>query len=217
MRLNKYVALASGLSRRAADQAITLGQVRVNDSSVEVGYDVKPGDSVRLHGKLLQLPPAVTTILFHKPLHYVTSRNGQGNKTIHELLPKKYASLKPVGRLDKDTTGLLLLTNDGQLANQLTHPKYEKAKVYQVVLDHELTIEDQQHIIKGLPVEEYISRMKVAHLQRTEYLVQLTQGHNRQIRKTFAALGYSVIKLHRTTFGPYHLGNIKVGQFEVLP
>lgn len=218
MRLNKYIALSSGISRRAADQAIALGQVSVNDSSSKVGYDVRTTDRVRMHGKLLFLPTQTSTIMFHKPSGYVTSRKGQGNTTIYELLPKQYSKLKPVGRLDKDTSGLLLLTNNGALANQLTHPKFEKIKVYKVMLDREISFDDQQRLVKGIQIENYISRMQVKSLNnKMEYSVRLTQGHNRQIRKTFAALGYRVAQLHRTAFGPYHLDNLASGHFKVLP
>src|ERR1700760_3036107 len=121
MRINKFVAASSGLSRRKADELIAKGSVTVNGKRVEQGQDVSDADIVKLGTNILKLP-AAATIMFNKPVGYVVSREGQGSRTIYELLPQQYQSLKPVGRLDKNSSGLLLLTNDGNLANDLTHP-----------------------------------------------------------------------------------------------
>lgn len=125
MRINKFIALASGISRRAADQAIEEGRVQINGTSATAGYDTQPDDVVCLDHQPLQLKQ-LRTIVLNKPAGYVTSREGQGSKTIYDLLPPSLHHLKAVGRLDKDSSGLLLLTNDGTLAQQLTHPSYQK-------------------------------------------------------------------------------------------
>ena len=147
MRINKYVALATGMSRRAADQAISWGRIAVNGlPPVSAGYDVQENDAVTLDGNELKIQDNYTTIILNKPVGYVVSRNGQGNKSIYELLPEAYRVLKPVGRLDKASSGLLLLTNNGDLANQLTHPSYKKDKVYEIELYVPLKTEDKRAI-----------------------------------------------------------------------
>src|SRR5581483_8687429 len=131
MRLNRFVALATGTSRRHADVLIEQQRLRINDHLGQTGETVAANDTVTLDGQPLTLP-ATMTIMLNKPVGYVCSRQGQGSQTIYTLLPPELHHLKPVGRLDKDSSGLLLLTNDGQLANQLTHPSYRKEKVYEI-------------------------------------------------------------------------------------
>jgi 23S rRNA pseudouridine2605 synthase len=159
---------------------------------------------VHLNGSNLQLP-ASKTVLLNKPAGFVCSRNGQGSPTIYQLLPAKLHSLKPVGRLDKDSSGLLLLTNDGDLANRLTHPRYQKTKVYQVQLDRPLAVTDQRAIQQGIKLEDGSSHLSLKRQGSTGQRWQITmqEGRNRQIRRTFAARGYQVQRLERTEFGPY--------------
>jgi pseudouridine synthase len=213
MRINAFVAQASGLSRRAADQAIANHQVLINDQPAQIGAQVTNQDIITLDGQRLQLPDQATTIMLNKPVGYVCSRYGQGSATIYDLLPANYHHLKPVGRLDKDSSGLLLLTNDGQLANRLTHPSYNKAKVYVVRLNKPLTPADQAKLESGVKIDDYISRLQLSKTQDDEWRVTMTEGKNRQIRRTFEALGYDVIKLHRTSFGDYALGDLPPGKF----
>src|SRR5579872_2511820 len=130
MRINQYIAAYSLLSRRAADRAISLGKVTVNNLPAVVGQDIAPTDSVHVEGSLIKPVSKPIVILFHKPLGYVCSRNGQGNNTIYDLLPEKFHQLQSVGRLDKNSSGLLVLTNDGHLSQHLTHPSYDKIKTY---------------------------------------------------------------------------------------
>ena len=204
MRINKFVAIASGLSRRAADVAIAQGRVRVNDRAPLIGQEISLTDVVTLDGQRLSAPTETTTIMLNKPVGYVVSRDGQGSRTIYDLLPAEYHHLKPVGRLDKDSSGLLLLTDDGNLANELTHPRYDKQKVYEVTLDKALSSPDREQIEQGIQVEDYTSRLQLEGAGE-KWQVTMRQGKNRQIRKTFTALGYTVTKLHRTQFGPYQL------------
>lgn len=211
MRINKFVATATGLSRRAADQAIADRRVLVNGTTPEVGAQIDSDTTVTLDGERIELPSELTTIMFNKPAGYVCSRAGQGSETIYSLLPAKFNRLKPVGRLDKDSSGLLILTNDGELANQLTHPRYVKTKVYEVLLDKALQPLHQQMITDhGVKLDDGPSKLMLAGLdtQRTSWQVTMHEGRNRQIRRTFAALGYNVKRLHRTTFGPYQLGDL---------
>ena len=212
MRINKFVAQATGLSRRAADQAIADGRVLINDEVASLGTEVSEADSVTLDGEKLSLQTGHTTIMLNKPAGYVVSRDGQGSQTIYDLLATEYQTLKPIGRLDKDSSGLLLLTDDGQLAQELTHPKYQKTKIYQITLDKKLTESDLAKLAAGVTLEDGLSHLQVTS-KGDGYEVRMTEGRNRQIRRTFAALGYTVTHLHRTHFGQYELNNLQSGGF----
>lgn len=215
MRINKYVAQATGLSRRAADAAVAAGRVSVNGRSAQMGQEITTDDTVTLDK--LAITPAVkkVTLILNKPVGYIVSRDGQGSQTIYDLLPSEYHNLKPVGRLDKDSSGLLLLTNDGDLANELTHPRYAKTKVYEVELDKSLQPLHQQIIHDhGVQLDDGPSRLHLEKMDSDkEWRVTMQEGRNRQIRRTFASLGYTVTKLHRTHFGDYNLGDLVFGAF----
>ena len=221
MRINKYVALASGLSRRAADVAVQNGRVWVNGTPAQTGQEVADTDTVLFDGQPLRAPKATQTILLHKPEGYVVSRDGQGSKTIYELLPPELQQLKPVGRLDKNSSGLLLLTNDGQLAQQLTHPSYHKLKTYEVHLNQPLQPLHRQMISDhGVQLEDGPSKLELERLHQGDdraWRVRMHEGRNRQIRRTFAALGYDVRRLHRTHFGSYSLGELSSGEYQDAP
>jgi len=218
MRINKYVALATGMSRRAADMAIDEHRVEVNGAAAATGYDVQTADTVLLDGKPIVATANLLTIRLHKPVGYVCSRNGQGSQTIYDLLPREYHHLKPVGRLDKASSGLLLLTNDGQLAQQLTHPSHRKTKIYEVTLDQPLQPLHRQMINDhGVLLEDGVSKLALARQHdndETRWVVTMHEGRNRQIRRTFASLGYTVTQLHRTQFGNYTLGNLAAGDYQ---
>jgi 23S rRNA pseudouridine2605 synthase len=215
MRINKFVALCTGMSRRAADTAIAEGRVLVNQKMPSSGHDVSDTDVVTLDSRPITPPVNSTTIMLNKPAGYIVSRDGQGSKTIYELLPEQYQQLKPVGRLDKDSSGLLLLTNDGNLANELTHPSKRKLKVYEITVKQPLQPLHRQMISDiGVMLDDGPSKFELE--RRTDddrdWVVRMYEGRNRQIRRTFDALGYEVIKLHRTHFGNYQLNNLKPGQ-----
>jgi 23S rRNA pseudouridine2605 synthase len=216
MRINAFVARASGLSRRAADKAINNSQVLVDGQPAQIGAQVTGKDTVTLDGKPLILPDQTTTIILNKPVGYVCSRDGQGSSTIYDLLPPEYHQLKPVGRLDKDSSGLLLLTNDGGLANQLTHPSYAKTKVYEVTLNKPLQTEDKNRVEQGVKLSDGISKLQIKNLDGPSFTVTMAEGRNRQIRRTFDTLGYKVTGLHRTHFGDYGLGNLPLGQLKTV-
>lgn len=153
-------------------------------------------------------------------MDYVCSRDGQGGKTIYDLLPPELHHLKPVGRLDKNSSGLLLLTNDGQLAQQLTHPSFQKTKVYNIALNKPLEPLHHQMISDhGVVLEDGISKLQLQRMNETDnnnWKVIMSEGRNRQIRRTFDSLGYNVVKLHRTQFGPYKLNQLASGKFDDL-
>jgi 23S rRNA pseudouridine2605 synthase len=219
MRINKYIAQSTGLSRRVADKAVEQGNVLVNGMPATPGQEVGEQDVVTLSGKTLTPPVKIQTIMLNKPIGYVVSRDGQGSKTIYELLPPELHHLKPIGRLDKDSSGLLLLTTDGQLAQELTHPKYQKTKIYEVRLSTPLAPLHRQMISDhGIQLTDGPSKL---HLERAtdgddqNWRVTMHEGRNRQIRRTFAALGYMVTKLHRTNFGNFALGDLQMGAYRL--
>lgn len=216
MRLNQFIARSTGMSRRKADQAIIDGRVTINEHTAHIGAQVQPDDSVALDGRTVTaaVEIEICTIMLHKPVGYVCSRDGQGSKTIYDLLPENLKLLKPVGRLDKDSSGLLLLTNDGQLAQKLTHPSFTKVKVYEVVLDKELLKTDECVLQKGVKLKDGLSRLQLMQLNdRLHWQVSMHEGRNRQIRRTFASRGYIVTDLHRTHFGDYSLGDLPSGSY----
>lgn len=220
MRLNKYLASATGMSRRAADKAIEWGRVTVNGTVADTGLQVADSDTVLLDGVKVVPSAQTTTIMLNKPVGYICSRDGQGGKTIYDLLPENLHHLKPVGRLDKNSSGLLLLTTDGDLAHKLTHPSYKKTKVYKIALNKALDSADR-HIISanGVVLDDGPSKLQLDRISATDdtnWRVVMHEGRNRQIRRTFEALGYNVVKLHRTHFGNYALNKLAVGTFETV-
>lgn len=219
IRLNKFLAERLGLSRREADEAIARGAVLVNDKRAVLGARVDKNDKVCYNEKIVPFQADFTYIAFNKPIGYVCSRRAQGEvPTIYALLPEEFQKLKTVGRLDKDSSGLILLTNDGDFAFSMTHPKFYKEKVYEVELDRDLTPLHQQEISDyGVMLEDGVSKFTVVRdenfAERRNFKVILAEGRNRQIRRTFAALGYRVTKLHRIQFGKYQLSGLEPGKW----
>lgn len=220
VRLNKFIALHAGLSRREADDFIRKGHVMINGERAVMGARVNSDDVVEVHGEKLNNHTAYIYIMLHKPIGYVCSRRQQGDSpTIYDLLPDEYHTLKPVGRLDRDSTGLILLTNDGDFAQQMTHPSYRKVKRYDVIIDKPLEPLHQQMISDfGVDLEDGKSKLTLERQSdsRLDWTVTMSEGRNRQIRRTFLALGYMVTKLHRSNFGTYNLGDLQSGKFIVV-
>lgn len=257
IRLNKFLAERLGVSRREADELILAGAVTIGGKKAELGARVTPenldkNEKVCYNGKIVPFETVFSYIAFNKPVGYVCSRRAQGSTpTLYDLLPAKYQHLKTVGRLDKDSSGLILLTNDGDFAYQMTHPKFRKTKVYEVSLDKPLEPLHQQAISDyGVEIGDGVSRFKILRdeisrpsssgrssrpssrgsslrprsncgcpseeVSQISYLVFLTEGRNRQIRRTFAALGYTVTRLHRIQFGKYELGELKPGKCVII-
>jgi len=221
IRLNKYLALHLGFSRREADEYIERGYVKVNGIVIDLGARIAEGDEVIVNGKPVTGSTAFEYLALNKPAGYVCSRRSQGDlPTIYELLPAKYHHLKTVGRLDFNSSGLIILTNDGDFTYRLTHPKFAKTKIYKVRLDHELEPLHQQMISDyGVQLDDGPSKMSLERLSeedRLDWQVTMSEGRNRQIRRTFQSLGYEVKKLHRTNFGNYSIGDIKPGKYEIV-
>lgn len=223
IRLNKFLAERLGISRRQADDLIAAGKVFVesqNDKVLAVlGARIDKNDKVWYNGSMLSADAdfSYLYLAFNKPAGYVCSRRRQGDTpTIYELLPEKYQKLKTVGRLDKDSSGLILLTNDGDFAFSMTHPKFVKEKVYEVELDRALEPLHQQMIADfGVDLPDGKSKLGLLKLDdgRKKWRVTMSEGRNRQIRRTFAAVGYQVVELHRIQFGKYQLSGLKPGNF----
>ena len=218
MRINKLLSERLGMSRRKADGFLLTNKVHVNGVPAQQGQDVSDADTVTINDKPLPPKAAYTYLLLNKPVGYVCSHDGQGSATVYDLLPPEYQHLNPVGRLDKDSSGLLLLTNDGGLHQSLTHPSYQKIKEYQVTLNKPLTPNDQALIKKGVLLDDGISALELKLRTKDSQGWQITmhEGRNRQIRRTFEALGYKVTKLHRTKFGDYCLNNLSSGSFVLM-
>jgi 23S rRNA pseudouridine2605 synthase len=222
IRLNKYIASVLAIGRRQVDTLIEKGKVTVNGKKPELGARMHPGDVVLVDGKTLmpQATPFVYLAL-HKPINYICSRKQQGDTpTIYALLPEKYQHLKPVGRLDKDSSGLLLLTNDGNFAHQMTHPSFGKVKRYEILLNKPLQPLHHQMISNhGIDLPDGKSKLTLQRINDGDdyaWEVTMHEGRNRQIRRTFAVLGYGVRKLHRTHFGNYTINTLKSGEFTEL-
>ena len=230
MRINKYIALHMGLSRREADDHIVQGKVSINNVVAEIGAQVKDHDIVTVDGTPVGAV-ANTYLILHKPVGYVCSRKSQGGApTIYNLLPAEYRSLKLVGRLDKDSSGIILLTNDGDFAHRMTHPSFHKTKIYEVQLNKSLQPLHQQMISDfGVMLEDGKSQFTVSKSvteakggrgveqeDTATYQITMTEGRNRQIRRTFAALGYTVTALHRTHFGPYQLADLQSASYQEI-
>lgn len=217
VRLNKFLAERLGLSRRQADDAIAAGMVLVNDEVARTGQKVDKNDKVCYNGRMVSVEIGYIYLGLNKPEGYVCSRRRQGDfPTIYELLPKKYQDLKTVGRLDRDSSGLILLTNDGDFAFRMTHPSFRKTKIYEVELDRALEPLHQQEIADfGIEIGDGVSKLGLERMDeaRKKWRVTMSEGRNRQIRRTFGALGYTVKKLHRVQFGKYQLEGLKAGEF----
>lgn len=216
-RLNRFLATSLGISRREADEYIVANRIHVNTLPAHLGQRIKPDDDIITCDGVVLSARTLSYVTLHKPLGYVCSRRRQGDTpTIYELLPASYRHLKPVGRLDKDSSGIILLTNDGDFAHRMTHPSFHKTKIYEVALDKSLEPLHQQMVSDhGIILEDGKSKFELERLDdtRKNWRIIMHEGRNRQIRRTFAALGYTVTALHRTQFGNYALGDIKSGKY----
>lgn len=218
-RLNKHLALVMGISRRQADNLIDDKKVTVNGNIATLGTRFNSGDEITVNGQTISKTTQYKYISLNKPRGYVCSRRQQGSApTIYELLPKSLHELKTVGRLDRDSSGLIILSNDGDFTHRMTHPSFLKVKVYKVMLDKDLEPLHQQMISDyGIQLDDGPSKLsleRINDIDRKNWIVTMHEGRNRQIRRTFDSLGYSVKKLHRTDFGNYTLGDLKPGEFQ---
>ena len=221
-RLNKYIAAAGICSRRKADELIESGVVIVNNKRItELGYLVGEKDKVFINNKLIH-PVKHQYYRFFKPAGYITTSDDEkGRRTIYDILPQELWGLKPVGRLDKDSTGLLILTNDGDLINELTHPSVKIPKVYLVSVNKAVSPHELEQMANGIEIEK--GKIAYADIQvlevdksRTMLRITLYQGMNRQIRKMFEYFGYEVKSLKRIQHATIQLEGLKRGEWKPI-
>jgi 23S rRNA pseudouridine2605 synthase len=218
VRLNQYLARAGFGSRRACEALILEGAVTINGHRLtQLATQVGPDDHVIVHGKPVKLPLPIVAIL-HKPPGYIcTSTESTRERTIYDLLPAAWPRVVYVGRLDKESEGLLVVTNDGHLAQRLTHPSHKLRKTYIVTLDREFDFAHAPKMKKGIALEEGMARMDdIFRIGPRTLKVVLTQGLKRQIREMFHRTGYEVKRLVRVQIGALPLGDLPPGQHRVL-
>ena len=221
-RLNKYIASSGLCSRRKADELIESGVVQVNGKKVtELGYSVQNKDKVFVNGKIIH-PVKHEYYRFYKPAGYITTSDDEkGRKTIYDLLPENLHHLKPVGRLDRESTGLIILTNDGDLINDLTHPSVKVPKLYRVAINGKITQNDIDKMYKGIEIEPNkmaYAQVDVLEIDNTHTVMEilLYQGLNRQIRRMFEYLGFEVVSLKRIQHAIFNLDGLKRGEFKPI-
>lgn len=214
-RLNKHIARILGVSRREADDLIADGKVTVDGEIAKLGAQPDENASITVDGNEIDKSSTAQYIAMNKPVNYVCSRKQQGDSpTIYDLLTDDLKQLKTVGRLDRDSSGIILLTNDGDFAHTMTHPSFSKVKIYEVELDKPLQPLHQQMISDhGVELEDGNSKFMIEKLEKG-YRVTMKEGRNRQIRRTFDALGYTVTKLHRIQFGNFTLNDLAPGKWQ---
>lgn len=225
MRLNKYVAHCGVCSRRAAAELVKQGLIKINDEVVlEPFYQIAEGDVVKHEDKVIEPQSRQVYILLNKPKNTITTLNDEKDrKTVIDLLEGKIKErVFPVGRLDRDTTGLLLLTNDGSLGKKLTHPSHKVSKIYEVVLDKAVTQEHFDQIKAGLELEDGLAPVKNLHylseksFERNLISIEIQIGRNRIVRRIFEHLGYTVQKLDRTYIGGLTKKDLPRGRWRFL-
>lgn len=220
IRLNKHLSSILGLSRRQADDLISKNQVTINGQVAVLGQRISSTDQIKIRNKLIKNEFTEQLIALNKPVGVTCSRKSQGgDKTVYDILPKEFNKLKTVGRLDKDSSGLILMSNNGDFIYQMTHPKFKKLKLYKIRLNKTLQPLHHQMINDfGVEIGDGVSKLILEKISDDgkNWQVGMSEGRNRQIRRTFQALGYEVIKLHRIQFGSYQINNLNSGEIKVL-
>lgn len=219
MRLNKFISLCGFASRRAADELIKEQKVSVNGEIVQdLGRQVQESDLVEIEGKKLSLPQKTTVIAFHKPAGCVcTCKDPQKRQTVYDFLPPGYKGLKYIGRLDLQSRGLLLFTDDGELAHRLTLPKYKILRHYLVWTDSPVKKSDAEQLIEGIDLEDGIKGFAEAVFFEEGCIeLVLSEGKNREIRKMMATIGYEIEDLQRIAYADIDLGDLASGDYREL-
>lgn len=223
-RLQKFLAAAGVASRRRAEEYIRAGRVKVNGQIItEMGYKVNPWqDKIFVDGKAIKVKEEFVYLLLNKPpLVMTTLHDPQQRAIITDLLPGIEQRVYPVGRLDYESEGLLLLTNDGELAYRLTHPRYKVPKTYRVKVKGKISSEALQLLREGVALEDGITQpakveVLLASKNNTSIAITIREGRNRQIRRMCEAVGYPVLNLQRISFGPLELGKLPSGKYRAL-
>ncbi len=222
MRINKYIAQSGIISRRKADELVLSGRIKVNGKVVTMlGFEIRTKDKVTLDDKLISVKK-YDYYRFYKPTGCITTKDDEkSRKTIYDYLPNELHHLKPVGRLDKDSSGLIILTNDGDLIYDLTHPSIKVSKVYKVAVDSKITYEELETLAKGVEIEKgkiaYCDSQILEQNSKSTLLeITLYQGLNRQIRKMFEFLGHRVTSLKRIRHATVDVVGLKRGEVKIL-
>lgn len=218
MRINKYLAHSGVCSRRQADELISQGRVSINEDVVkELGVKVSPEDIIKLDGKEVKLSKKFEYFLLNKPIGYVsTVKDPHAEKTVLDLV-KSEERLYPVGRLDKDSRGIMIITNDGDLTYKLTHPKKNIFKTYEVILDKKPKEVDLKTLIRGIPMDGYLTkRAKIKKMSDYKYQISISEGKNRQVRRMFNYIGCKVVDLKRISIGKIKDNYLPEGKFRKL-
>jgi len=222
VRLNKYIAVSGVCSRREADQLITAGLISVNGKTItELGTKVKPGDDVRYNGERLRNERKVY-LLLNKPKDYVTTTDDPKERRTVMLLIKNACKerIYPVGRLDRNTTGVLLFTNDGEMAKKLTHPGHNKKKIYHIFLEKSFSAADMKKLAEGINLDDgFIQPDAISYVSsehKREIGLEIHSGRNRIVRRMFESLGYRVSKLDRVYFAGLTKKNLPKGKWRFL-
>lgn len=224
LRLNKYLSMQGAASRREADRLIVEGRVRVNGAAVEdLGVKIDPAkDRIAVDGRIVKPGRELVHLVLHKPAGYlVTKDDPEGRPTVMSLLPKSFEAVFPVGRLDLDSEGLLLLTNDGELAYRLTHPRFEVIKIYQVEVDGEISDEEASRLETGVRVDgrrTAPAKIRVLHrnVRRSVVLVEIHEGRKREVRHMMETVGHRVRSLKRVEFAGLKLAPLPRGHWRLL-
>jgi 23S rRNA pseudouridine2605 synthase len=223
MRLNKYIAQAGIASRRKADELTLQGKVRINGAVMkEPGYDVAEGDVVEVGGRVVKQDAKKVYIMLNKPKGYITSADDEKDRpTVMALVADIEERLFSVGRLDYNTSGMLLLTNDGDLAYRLSHPKHQIYKTYRARVSGQLSAERAAKLRGGVDIGGFITSKAVVNVikqaeRHAIVEIKIYEGKNRQVRKMFAAVGNKVLDLERTAIGDLYLGHLKEGHYRKL-
>jgi 23S rRNA pseudouridine2605 synthase len=218
MRLNRFLASAGLGSRRGVEELITSGQVRINGQVVtDLATQVEPNDAVKVGSRLLRSEQPLS-VLLNKPKGFVcTASDERDRRTIFDLLPPNWPRIYHVGRLDKDSEGLLILTNDGDLSLALTHPRYKIEKEYEVLIDKSFDLKDREKLLRGFHIMGGRAKVERFDLLGPQHLgLTLTQGIKRQIRLMLYDLGYEVERLARVRLGPLKIGEMRPGEWRLL-
>ena len=217
-RLNKFIASCGICSRRKADELIQSGRIKVNGEVVkDLGVKVSLEDKVELDGKTISKEEKKVYLMLNKPVGYVTTVSDEkGRKNVLDLIYED-VRVYPIGRLDMYTEGLLLLTNDGDFANKLMHPKFEIDKRYIVTTDTKVTRKMLETLRNGVNIGDYVTReAKVEKIDEDNISITIHEGKNRQVRRMCEAVGIKVLKLKRTNYGPLSLGELPVAKYRHL-
>ena len=223
IRLQKYLAEAGVASRRKSEELIALGKVEINGQVVTVpGTKINGSEIIKVDGREIRQEQKKVYILLNKPVGYISTAKDQfSRKTVLDLIDTVKERIYPVGRLDYDTSGLIILTNDGELANMLTHPKHEMQKVYRVMIEGTLKEDDIKNFQTGIAIEDYTTapaKVNVIEETKKDSIIELTihEGKNRQIRKMFETLGYTVLRLKRIAIGSISIQGLEEGKWRYL-